>query len=287
MSLDTQQFGMTRHWLSVALQNIQAYPDLFVASRQLSKARKLFLAGSKQLIAIKNWLTCAGIVEGTRGQVRLTELGQLMFAQEARAEAAWTWWLFHLHLCVSDDSFPYSAFFQLDADGRWMSLDDVVSFLATIAEQQKLNITKETVNTYFGGVAQTFRPSGFVHNLGLVEERTVDEGRGRRRVRRGLASPEDVVVAYAAVLLQKECCNSQATVEAREMLNKGLGRILGMKDSGVREALTRVSTDRELSRYVQYRQQVNQDSIQFPYSGEPALRELRIKAYQTQSVKWQ
>jgi hypothetical protein len=168
-----------------------------------------------------------------------------------------------------------------------MSPDDIVDNLTTFAEAKQLGVTKETVSTYFSGVAQNFRPGRFIHELALVEERNADEGHGRKRVRRRLTRPEDVVITYAAVLFQKHLYSGQATVEARDLLGKGFGRMLGMRDSGVREALTRIGVDRELSHYVQYRQQVNQDSVQFPRSGEPALRELRISAYRSQVVKWQ
>src|SRR5262245_32195517 len=120
MPLDTQQFGLTRYWLTVALGHIPAIPDIFVVSKQLSRARRLFLAGRSQLAGIRNWLAAAGVIETAPRQVRLSELGQLMAAQDSRAEMAWTWWLFHLHLCVIPDNFPYATFFSLyDSEGRW------------------------------------------------------------------------------------------------------------------------------------------------------------------------
>src|SRR4051794_24660230 len=104
MPLDTQTFGISRYWLTTALRHIPAYPEVLVGTKQMSLARKLFLAGSKQLPAIKNWLSRAGVMETIGRQVKLTEIGQLMAAQDARAETAWTWWLFHLHLCVNPDA---------------------------------------------------------------------------------------------------------------------------------------------------------------------------------------
>jgi hypothetical protein len=288
MALDTQQFGITRHWLATALHHVPAIPDIFVVSKQLSQARKLFLAGKNQLSAIRNWLVATSVIETTKGHVRLSELGQLMAAQDPRSEMALTWWLFHLHLCVNPDAFPYPAFFLLyDSEGRWVTLDDVLDSLARFAEEKQLGISKETVNTYFGGVAQTFQPGRFVNELALVEERMLDDGQGRKRVRRRMARPEDAVVAYGVLLFQKHFCSGQATVEARELLGRGLARVLGIRDSDVREALSRISVHKDLSQYIQYRQQVNQDSIQFPRAGEPALRELRISGYRSQVVKWQ
>ena len=78
MPLDTQEFGIKRFWLATALDHIPAIPDIFVPSKQLSQARKLFLAGKNQLAAIRNWLVVAGIIETAKGQVKLSELGQLI-----------------------------------------------------------------------------------------------------------------------------------------------------------------------------------------------------------------
>jgi len=94
-------------------------------------------------------------------------------------------------------------------------------------------------------------------------------------------------VAYATLLFQKQFYPGQATVEAREILGKGLSRVLGIRDSDVRDSLSRITTNKELSQHVQYRQQVNLDSIQFLRPAEAALREIRTYGYRSQAVKWQ
>lgn len=288
MSLDTQTFGVSRHWLTTAIKNIPGAPEVFRKSKQLNHGRKLFLAGANQLPAIQNWLLAGGIIERDGNKVKLTELGQLMAAQDSRAESALTWWLFHLHLCINPDAFPYSAFFLLyDSEGRWLSEADIVDCLAKHADEKQLNISKKTVDTYFSGVAQTFLNGGFVHELGLIEQRVLGDGRASRRVRRRLGRPDDTLVAYAAVLFQKQFYPGQATVEAREILGKGLSRVLGIRDSDVRDSLSRITTNKELSQHVQYRQQVNLDSIQFLRPAEAALREIRTSGYRSQAVKWQ
>lgn len=286
MPLDTQEFGIKRYWLSAAINHIPAIPDIFVPSKQLSQARKLFLAGKNQVTAIRNWIAMAGVIDTAKGKVKLSELGQLMAAQDSRAESAWTWWLFHLHLCVNPEAFPYSAFFLLyDAEGRWMSLDDIISALHKHTEEMKNPLARDTVDTYFRGVANTFQTGGFVHELGLIEERSFSD-RGKK-VRRRLGHPEDPIIAYATMLFQKQFYPGQSTVEAREILSCGLARVIGIRDSDVRESLGRVSTHRDLSQYVQYRHQVNQDSIQFLKPAESALKDMRIHGYRSQGVKWQ
>jgi hypothetical protein len=211
-----------------------------------------------------------------------------MAAQDARAEMAWSWWLFHLHLCINPDSFPYSGFFLLyDSEGRWMPFDEIVGSLFKQAEEHQLGLSPETVDSYFSGVARTFQADGFVHEIGLIEERTLGDGAGSRRIRRRLCRPDDIVVAYAAVLFQKQFYPGQATIEAREILGKGLSKVIGVRDSDIRDAWSRITTHKELSHYVQYRQQVNQDSLQFLRPADAALREIRTASYRSQAVKWQ
>src|SRR5579871_3363513 len=130
MSLKNDTFGLTRYWLSVAFRRLPEQPDLF-AGKNLNTARKAFLAGDNQLTAIKNWLSSARIIDIGRGNASLTDLGKLMAAKDPGGGQAWTWWLFHLHLCANTDAFPYATFFtKFDADGTtWISFDDVVSVL--------------------------------------------------------------------------------------------------------------------------------------------------------------
>jgi hypothetical protein len=265
----------------------------------MSTARKSFLAGSNQLTAIKNWLKAGGITESKGSNTTLTDLGLLMAAQDTRAEMAWTWWLFHLHLCVNPDAFPYTGFFHTyDTEGRWLAQDEVANSLYQKVEDGEgrkvfLNeddrLSKDTVETYFSGVAQTFEVGGFVNELGLVEERTIGDGRSSRKVRRRLTKPEDLLVAYGAVLFQRQHFPNQPTVHAREILGKGFARVFGLRESDVRESLSRITTHKDYGQYVQYHQNVNLDSIQFlrPAEAAAALRDLRLIGYRSQVVKWQ
>ena len=85
MALDTQKFGITRHWLSAALQLLTSEADIFTSAR-MRHARKAFLAGKNQLDAIKNWLANAGVIETGRGRAEVTEMGRLMAAKDDRAK---------------------------------------------------------------------------------------------------------------------------------------------------------------------------------------------------------
>jgi hypothetical protein len=287
MALKNDSFGFSRYWLMTAFRELPLQPDI-LTPKKMAVSRKAFLAGNNQLVAIKNWLLHSGVAEITRGNTTLTELGQLMAAQDPKAEMAWTWWLFHLHLSINPEAFPYSGFFLLyDSEGRWMPLDEITDSLFKYAEEKQLGLSQDTVDSYFSGVARTFQAGGFVHEIGLIEERTLGDGRSSRKVRRRLCRPDDIVVAYAAVLFQKQFYSGQATVEAREILGKGLARALGIRDSDIRESLSRITTHKDLSHYVQYRQQVNQDSIQFLRPADAALRDIRTSSYRSQAVKWQ
>lgn len=286
MPLDTQTFPITRHWTAAALREVPRNPEIF-ATKSLSIARKTFLCGSGQRTAIKNWLSRADLVGVGHGRSELTELGRLVAAQDERADRAWTWWLIHLHLCASNDSFPYSAFFlKNDADGlAWRSAEQIVKdSLLPVAVENHLDLAETTVSTYFEGVANAFRQGKPLYELGLIERQETDDG--KRRLRRTLVTPSDIVVAYATVLFQRCFFSGQPTVEARMLLERGIARALGIKDSQYREALAQIKQHSTLGQVIEYRQQLNLDSVQFLKSGEAALRAIRIHAYNTQEVRW-
>lgn len=287
MPLDTQSFGMTRHWLSTALSRVPVDSDIFSAAR-LSDARKGFLAGKNQLAAIKNWLVSAGLVDLGRGRGELTELGQLMAAKDQRAEEAWTWWLVHLHLCANPDAAPYSTFFTgYDPAGTsWIPFTDVVEQVGQRMREGGNGVELATVKTYFAGVQQSFRAGWPLHDLRLVEQRAVDGDGGGARVRRCVTSPADIVVAYATLLFQHAFFPSNNTVEARVLLERGVAKAIGMRDQAYRDALSRIHQDSKLSGFLEYRRAVNLDSVQFVKMGIPALKQLRAYAYTLREVQW-
>jgi hypothetical protein len=286
MPLDTQTFPITRHWAAAALREVPRNPEIF-ANKSLSLARKTFLCGSNQRAAIKNWLSRGGLVAVGHGKSELTELGRLVAAQDERADRAWTWWLVHLHLCANEDSFPYSAFFlKNEADGlAWRSADQIVKdSLVPIATDANLGIEETTVSTYFAGVDNAFRPGMPLYDLGLIERQDTDDE--KRRLRRTLIKPSDIVTAYATVLFHSSLFPEQTTVEARMLVERGIARALGIKDSQYREALGRITQHTTLGQVIEYRHQLNLDSVQFLKSGEAALRAIRTQAYTTQEVRW-
>jgi len=285
MSLDTQQFGLTRYWLSAALAQIPATPDIF-ANSQLSLARKAFLAGKNQLVAIKNWLSNAQTIEVTRGSAALTPLGKLLHSQDRRAEQAWTWWLIHLNLCALDDSFPYSAFFRhFDADGiGWMTVDQIIDALTKTANETN-PIERTSVKTYFSGIEQALRPGWPLHDLGFIERREI-AGEGGERIRRRATKPNDSVVAYATLLFHQRMFPNLTTVETRVLISKGLARALGIRDADLREALTRIHQDSVLSQFIQYKRTVNLDSVQFVDGRDISLRRLAAHIYTHGGVRW-
>jgi hypothetical protein len=120
----------------------------------------------------------------------------------------------------------------------------------------------------------------------LVERREVKGETGKERIRRRRVAADDVVVLYGVLLFQHRFFPGHSTVEARQLLEQGLGRSLGMRDSEIREALIRIHQDPQLSDFLHYTQAANLDSVQFGRSGAPALKQVRMHAYQTGNVRW-
>lgn len=286
MSLDTQSFGISRYWLSAALGRLPSQPELFTTNA-LCDARKAFLAGKNQVAAIKNWLACAGLIEVKSGQTILTDLGRLIAAQDPRAEAAWTWWLFHLHLCVNVESFPYCAFFkEFDPEiNSWSNFDEIVEKLSE-KQQGDSRVAEKTIRTYFEGVERCFRPTWPIYGLGLVERRSAPEESKRELLRRRRVEPKDLVVLYAALLFHDTFFSGQSTVEAKRLIDQGLSRVLGMGNSQVRSAFVRIHQNSNFGQFLQYSQAANLDSVQFVKSGPSALKQIRSHSYTHGNVRW-
>lgn len=286
MSLDTQTFGISRYWLSSALTKLPSNPELFSAS-SICTARKTFLAGKNQVAAIKNWLVSAEVVTISSKQSVLTDLGRLMAAKDSRAESAWTWWLFHLHLCANLESFPYCAFFkEYDPEiNSWLSFDEIVAKLVE-SQHGDGRVTENTVETYFEGIERTFRPTWPIYGLGLVERRLVPEESKKELIRRRRIEPKDLIVLYATLLLHNKFFANQSTVEAKQLIDKGLGRMLGIGTGNVRSSLVRIHQDTTLGQFLQYSHAANLDSIQFIKKGDEALKQVRLHTYVQGNVRW-
>lgn len=286
MSLDTQTFGISRYWLSSALTKLPSNPELFSAS-SICTARKAFLAGKNQVAAIKNWLVSAEVVTVSSKQFVLTDLGRLMAAKDSRAESAWTWWLFHLHLCANLESFPYCAFFkEYDPEiNSWLSFDEIIAKLVE-SQHGDGRVSENTVETYFEGIERTFRPTWPIYGLGLVERRLAPEESKKELIRRRRIEPKDLIVLYATLLLHKKFFANQSTVEAKQLIDKGLGRMLGIGTGNVRSSLVRIHQDTTLGQFLQYSHAANLDSIQFVKKGDEALKQVRLHTYVQGNVRW-
>ncbi len=287
MALDTQTFALRRSWLSTAFTAIPSAPDIFSQSN-LSAARKTFFAGKNQLTAIKNWLTCGGVLVPRQRQAALTDLGALQAAQDPRALHPVTWWLLHLHLCCSREAGPYSTFFsEFEVDGSWVTVDEIVARLNRVGAADGGPQSQATTQTYFAGVDSAFRPGQMLYSLGLVDRRSiVVDGVAKPALRRTSVQPAVSVVACATLLYHTEHHQAAATVTTADMLKCGVAKALGMKDKAYREALAEVHSDQELGTFLQYRRQVNLDSVQFLKQGGPALRALCLNAYRSGQVSW-
>jgi hypothetical protein len=209
--------------------------------------------------------------------------------RDPQGQEAWTWWLFHLHLCANADACPYSTFFtayDLD-EANWLDFDAIVKKLHGLAVEAGEDVKDSTVSNYFEGVDRSFRPGSPFYGLGLIERRAVEGDTSKERIRRCQVPANDIAVAYGTLLFQHNFFPNQMTIETRVLLEKGLARCLGLREHDFRESLARVHQHADLSAYVTYRRQVNLDSVQVLKSGGDALYAVRRHGYISEEVQWQ
>jgi hypothetical protein len=286
-ALDTQSFPIKKFWIVAALKETRINPSIYSASDQLSAFRKTFLAGNNQRSAIRNWLMRSGLIEGAGKNIRLSNFGDCVLINDPFADKAFTWWLFHIHLCVND-AFPYSALFTaFDVDENWMLISDVVDSIRAEGKALGVELADDTVGTYFAGVDASFRPGQMLYMLGLIERRKAKtDGKEKLLIRRTSIRPCKELIAYTALLLHRRFFKGQATVQTPDLLNCGLARILGMRDSDMRDQLSEMRHDNACSSLIEYTRRQDIDSIYFKKQGSAPLGDLREYCYNSGAVKW-
>jgi len=286
-ALDTQSFPMKKFWVVAALKETRSNSSIYSAADQLSVFRKTFLAGKNQRSAIRNWLMRSGIIEGAGKNIRLSDFGDSVRMNDPLADKALTWWLFHIHLCCND-AFPYSALFTaFGIDENWMLLSDVVDSIRAEARKIGVELADDTIETYFAGVDASFRPGQMLYMLGLIERRKARvDGKEKLLIRRTSIRPSKELIVYAALLLHRRYFKGQDTVATPDLLNCGLARILGMRDSDLRDQLKQMRHDKGCSALIEYTQRQDLDSVHFRKQGSAPLGDLREYCYNSGAVKW-
>ena len=151
-----------------------------------------------------------------------------------------------------------------------------------------MNTAKASLEHYFDGVDKSLQPGSPIYNLGLVERRKIIDRETENKtttlgIRKNIASPSDIIVAYAALLFRSVYFANQETIETRKLLEKGLSKSLGITNSNLRNSLTRIHQDRELSHFLKYSQVANIDSVQFPNA---SIGRIRKHGYSCGEVVW-
>jgi len=284
--LDTQSFPIKKHWIEAALREVRSNPSIFSKSN-LSEFRKKFLAGANQNTAAKNWLLRSELIEGAGKNIKLSDLGECIFREDPHVNSALSWWLFHIHLCVNT-AFPYSSLFlSFDVDGNWMLINEVKESLLLEAKQLGLDLADKTINTYFSGVDASFRPGQMLYLLALIERRkSKQEGSSTWMIRRTNVKPNRELIVYTALLLHRRYFRGQSTVGTPDLLKRGFGKMLGMRDTDLRDQLSEMRYDKKCSSMIEYTRKQDLDNIHFRVQGSSPLQNLREYCYKTGAIKW-
>lgn len=286
MSLKTDSFPVKKHWLSAGLKTVPFIPKIF-SKAALSDARKTFLAGDNQLTAIRAWMEGAELITKDGWDYKLAPFGATVAAKDPELDTALSWWLIHIHLSANDN-FPYSTLFcSFDVDGNWMVVSEILKELGELAERQEMELSIGTIESYFAGVDASLRPGQMLYMLGLIERREVkSDGKVKQMIRRTSVRPGKELIVYAALLLHRRFFKGQETVQTSDLLNCGFARILGMRDSDLREQLSEMRHDKECASLIEYTRRQDIDSIYFKKQGSAPLSDLRDYCYNSGAVKW-
>jgi len=280
MSLKTDTFPLKRLWLEHAISTIPKNKMIF-SSAHISDARKIFLAGSNQLTAIQNWLTCSSIIERQKNTVELTPLGKKISEHDTHADKALTWWLIHLNLCIND-IFPYTAFFMgFEIGDSWIEKDKIIDKLYS---KNPDRLALESLKTYFDGIDASFRPGNMMYMLGLLERRR-DRESGKILIKRNSVEVCNELVVYALMLLQYRHAKD-VTMQTPTIIKMGLPHFLGLTHKMFREKLSNIQSDSNVNKLIKYDNKQNLDSVEFIKKGTKVMESLVDYMYENEVVQW-
>lgn len=260
MPLDTRSFDLSRWWASAALKGVQSNPDLLKTSGAgMHKARRQLIAGTDMVIAIKNWLVAANLVQPDKSGYVLDKLGKIFLANDPEFEKSTSWWAIHLLLCFSKDSQPYNLLFS--------SLDPVLptaigqeALLAKVLD--KFAGAAASLDTYMSGIFKMFRRDGAMEGLGLLERRLGGRKSGEETVywRLGTPSVPDRVILFGIALARERHFSTRTSISFSELLTVNLDHFLTLPQDELRARIRKLA---EQKMGITYTTNADLDSISF------------------------
>ncbi|MDD5214925.1 MAG: DUF4007 family protein [Methylococcales bacterium] len=253
---------VSKWWIKKAIDIIKIDREIF-SNSNMRRARLELIAGKNRLATIKGWMIAAQIIKNgrTNKEYELTNFGLAIYNNDRELEKSSTWWAFHLAICFSEVSEPYSSFFlKLDNLSKdWTNEKQLIDEIQKSLKQDNGEEYKDsTMASLVGSVRKMFVNDRPLEDLGLIEASA-----GNTQIRLGSPKLTDEIIIHALAMMRFHRYKSTPTVDFSELTKSGLGHFLCCSQVELREHLKRMKQSQKWFAYFNYDMQANLDSVSF------------------------
>lgn len=269
MALDTQSFPINRWWAQAGLQAVQSNPAIF-SKANLRTARRVLLAGTNMVPAIKNWLFASKLIRKDGNNFVIDRYGRAILENDPTFQASSTWWAFHLLLCLSQDAYPYNGVFaELEPSVR--AYIGTSALTEKIASAEASDLSLRSAETYLQGIFSSFERGGALAGLGLLESRIDRSTAGDNKYwRLGIPTIPDGAILFAVALARERYFSTRTSIDFSELIALHVDHYLVTPQDALRARIKQISLKNV---GLQYTTNANLDSLSFDplFSAESVL----------------
>lgn len=269
--INNQKFGLTKWWLTCALEVVQSDREIF-RSGKMREARNKFIAGSNMLKAIREWLLAAQVIRkaNENGQYELTKFGMAIKQNDKNLERSSTWWAIHLAICFPDrhnsestKEEPYVSLFSLlnNMSKGWVSYDELE---VQVTNKLSLKYAEESVKSALVGVLNMFRADQPLADIGIL-----DFQKNFNRLRLGSPKVSDEAIVYGLAMARVSLFPTRATVDFMELIKNNVNAYLCLTPDEFRKRIRTISHNDPWRTFFSFSENVNLNSIFFSENLSP------------------
>lgn len=266
--INNQTFPFSRWWFSSAIDLVVTNPSCF-SKKNIAHTMAVLIAGSKVVIAIKEWLISATIIEpGPKQTYKLTNFGVAIRNNDPQLNNSGTWWAIHLALSFSSKGETYSLYFIEVAQSKSLGIESK-ELLESLQNQLKDSYAEASVEKSFQGVNKLFDKNSPLDDLGLITK--------GGRIKLGNPDLTHDIILHALFLVKFIAFPSRESISFSKLCESShLHHFLCLSLHKLRDSLVEMSQSKEYGKYFNFSIAIDIESLTFSDEITPAHTILRL-----------